>query len=530
MALRSSIDKHDEHVIDHTPSHVEKSPQAIEIGTFRVFGLDPEDADFYTNYPEEKRKKVFHKVDIRLVPMLALLYLICHIDRANIGNAKIEGMVEDLGMSGVQYNTVLSIFFIPYVLLEVPSNILLKKFKRPSMYLGILTLSWGIIMTCTGLVQNFAGLMTTRVLLGIFEAGFFPGAIYLCSYWYMPKDLSTRISYFYCASALSGAFSGLLAAGIAKMDGVAGLEGWRWIFILEGLATVALGVACFFFLIDTPALSTRWLDPEEIRYLELSMFIKQGGGYREESNVRWKDIKMVLTNWRIYVQAYFLMCQSALSYGIKFTLPTITKAMGFSNTVAQLTSAPPYVAAAISAICFAKVSDRFFWRMPFVATPMTIVAVAYSVILSLNGALEEKKAVAYFAVVLAVVGIYPIQAAAASWNANNIAPASRRAVGIALMNCVGNVGGIVGSFMYLESEKPKYHTGFGLSLAFGGTGLIVSLLLEWSYKMANSHKAKIAEEAKAKYTEEQLFDMGDRSPLFKHVLPLRGASQMRRMR
>lgn len=131
----------------------------------------------------------------------------------------------------------------------------------------------------------------------------------------MPKDLSARISYFYCASALSGAFSGLLAAGIAEMDGVGGYQGWRWIFILEGLATVVLGVACFFLLIDTPALSKRWLEPDEIRYLELSMFIKQGGGFKEETSVKWKDLKMVLTNWRIYVQAYFLLCQSALSYG-----------------------------------------------------------------------------------------------------------------------------------------------------------------------------------------------------------------------
>lgn len=192
--------------------------------------------------------------------------------------------------------------------------------------------------------------------------------------------------------------------------------------------------------------------------------------------------------------------------------------MGFSNTNAQLTSAPPYVAAAISAICFAKVSDRFFWRMPFVAIPMIIVTIAYSVIISLKGELESKKGVAYFAVVLAVVGIYPIQAAAASWNANNIAPSSRRAIGIALMNCVGNVGGIVGSFMYLESEKPKYYTGFGLSLAFGASGLMVALLLEMSYKHANARKAKIADEAKRKYTEEELFEMGDRSPLFKHVL------------
>ncbi|RYP22034.1 hypothetical protein DL765_001940 [Monosporascus sp. GIB2] len=468
MAPGRSVGKDDVDSIDQKCTHLESASQPIEIGTFRVLGLDPEDAEFYSNFPEGRRKKVFRKVDVRLIPMLAALYLICHIDRANIGNAKIEGMVEDLGMTGVQYNTVLSI--------------------------------------CEYFPESFA------------LAGFFPGAIYLCSYWYMPKDLSTRISYFYCASALSGAFSGLLAAAIAQMDGVGGLEGWRWIFIIEGLATVALGIACFFLLIDTPALSMRWLEPEEIRYLELSMFIKQGGKFREESGVRWRDLKMVLMNWRVYVQSYFLLCQSALSYGTKFTLPTITKAMGFSTTDAQLTSAPPYVAGAVSAIVFARLSDRFFWRMPFVAISLMIVTIAYAILLSLQGALEAKRGLAYFSVVFAVVGIYPIQAAAASWNANNIAPASRRAVGIALMNCVGNVGGIVGSFMYLESEKPKYYTGFGLSLAFGGTGIIVALLLEWSYRVANARKAKISEEARAKYTEEELFDMGDKSPLFKHVL------------
>lgn len=192
--------------------------------------------------------------------------------------------------------------------------------------------------------------------------------------------------------------------------------------------------------------------------------------------------------------------------------------MGFSSTEAQLTSAPPYVMGAISAIFFASLSDRFYWRMPFVAVPMIIVTIGYSIIISLHGALEERKGVAYFAVMVAVAGIFPIQAGAASWNANNIAPASRRAIGIALMNCTGNVGGIIGSFMYLEREKPKYYTGFGLSLALGGTGLIVSFILEWSYILANKRKEKLVDEARAKYTEEELFDMGDRSPLFKHVL------------
>ena len=132
----------------------------------------------------------------------------------------------------------------------------------------------------------------------------------------MPKDLATRISYFYCASALSGAFSGLLAAAIAKMDGVGGYEGWRWIFLLEGIVTVFLGVSCFFLLIDSPALSTRWLEPDEIRFLELQKFIKDGGIYEErEGNSRWKDLKMVVCNWRLYMQAYILLCSSACSYG-----------------------------------------------------------------------------------------------------------------------------------------------------------------------------------------------------------------------
>lgn len=168
--------------------------------------------------------------------------------------------------------------------------------------------AWYLRVSCRDTLFQVPVLMYNR-------AGFFPAAIYLCSYWYMPKNLATRISYFYCASALSGAFSGLLAAGIAQMDGVGGYEGWRWIFILEGCATVLLGIACFLLLIDTPALSTRWLNPEEIRYLELSMFIKQGGKFREESGIKMKDLKMVLSNWKVYIQAYFLFCQSALSYG-----------------------------------------------------------------------------------------------------------------------------------------------------------------------------------------------------------------------
>lgn len=186
----------------------DKQSASRVIANIHVLGLTDDDADFYESYPPERRSKLVRKVvsdvdtlrdvllkhidqllilkfsqDWRLVPMLACLYLISQLDRANIGNAKIEGLDKDLGLSGVQYNICNSIFFVPYVLLEVPSNVLLKKFSRPSVYLGILVTSWGIVMTCHGFVKNFPGLLILRLILGSLEAGFYPGAVYLCTFW-----------------------------------------------------------------------------------------------------------------------------------------------------------------------------------------------------------------------------------------------------------------------------------------------------------------------------------------------------------
>ncbi|KAJ5630468.1 uncharacterized protein N7484_010568 [Penicillium longicatenatum] len=503
----------------HT-DHVEDTSNVTTVDGIRVLGLSPDDATFLDNFSQDQRKAVLRKVDYRLVPMLSVLYLVSHLDRANIGNAKIAGLTSDLGLSGIQYNIALSLFFIPYVLLEVPSNMLLKRCARPSFYLGTLIICWGIIMTLTGVVQNFGGLVAVRILLGIFEAGFFPGAVYLCSFWYMPRDLATRISIFYCASALSGAFSGLLAAGIAKMDGVGGYEGWRWIFLLEGLATVILGVMCFFLLIDSPRLSSRWLNPEEIRFLELQHFIKDGGQFKEErSRTSWNDIRAVLSNWRMYLLAYILLCQSACSYGTKFTLPTITKGMGFSGTAAQLMTVPPYVAGAISAVFFSTLSDRFYWRMPFVVAPLLLIIIGYSIIIGLGGHLKENLGPGFFAIILTCMGIYPTHPSTTSWTMNNLAPSNRRAIGSAFNICVGNIGGIIGSYMYLDREAPTYPTGFGLSLAFGGTALLAALALEASFWWGNKRKNALSEvEIREKYSDEQLLQMGDKSPLFRYTL------------
>lgn len=174
--------------------------------------------------PVAEEKKLLWKTDLHVVPPLVILFLLAFLDRVNIGNAKIQGMTQELNMQGQDYNIALFIFFVPYILLEVPSNIVIKK-VAPSTWLCSIMFLWGVCTIGQGLVRNFAGLVAMRFLLGIFEAGLVPGAVYLISMWYKRFELQWRLSVFFSASIIAGAFGGLFAYALAKMDGLGGYSG-----------------------------------------------------------------------------------------------------------------------------------------------------------------------------------------------------------------------------------------------------------------------------------------------------------------
>ena len=190
----------------------------------------PSNMDEIDHHAEDK---LVRRMDKFIVPTVMLAYLLCFLDRTNIGNARLFGLEEDLGLQGSQYQIAVAVLFVPYVLVEVPSNLVLKKF-RPSRWLSFITVSWGIVSTCTGFVQNFAGLVATRVLLGLLEGGLLPGLTVYLTLFYTKKEIALRIGFLFVSSALAGASGGLLAYCISFMDGVAGYSGWRWVFILEG--------------------------------------------------------------------------------------------------------------------------------------------------------------------------------------------------------------------------------------------------------------------------------------------------------
>jgi MFS family permease len=306
------------------------------------------------------------------------------------------------------------------------------------------------------------------------------------------------------------------------MDGIGGRPGWAWIFLLEGVVTVLIGVACFFIMPDTPALSGKWLTAEEMRYFAIQQMIKDGGRYTSEKadKFKWSYLIDLVTDYKVYLQAWILFTASVCAYGLKFTMPSITKSMGYSSAQAQLLTIPPYVAGAISAVTLSKLADRFNWRMPFILGPMTAVLVGFCILLPLASNIENRVAACYIGVMLICIGQYPTNPAGSAWISSNLAGDSKRAMGIALNICLGNSGGILGSYMFLDSEKKKgYPTGFAIGLVFAAITLVSTVVLELSYKRINKKRdAMDEEEVKAMYTEEQLARMGDKSPFFRYKL------------
>lgn len=195
---------------------------------------------------------VLRKVDLHVLPVVSVLYLLAYLDRGNIGNAKIENLPQSLDLSTTQYNLCLTIFFITYATFEVPSNMILKKIGKQSIFLPTIMLFWGIIMVCMGVVKDFKGLFVTRLLLGVFESGLYPGIAFGLTMYYCKAEMQFRQAILHGSASAAGAFSGILAFAIAKMNGIGNYEGWRWIFILEGLMTVVVAIAAYFLLYDYP--------------------------------------------------------------------------------------------------------------------------------------------------------------------------------------------------------------------------------------------------------------------------------------
>ncbi|KAK0937948.1 hypothetical protein LTR29_010513 [Friedmanniomyces endolithicus] len=303
--------------------------------------LDKGFTDVISQVSPEEERRILKKVDFRLVPVLSLLYLVAFIDRSNIGNAKIAGLSTDLKLSGLQYNTAVTMFFVSYGFFEVPSNIVLK-IMRPSRWIAILMFCWGVVMTLMSIVKSREGLYAARFCLGIAESGFFPAATYLLTIWYRRYEVQKRMAVFYTAASLSGAFSGLLAYGIENMAGIDGLGGWRWIFMLEGLVPVALSLIIWKLLPDSPETAS-FLTKHEKEFIINRLALETGSGHGRVTNADKINMKLIFAafkEWRIYGAWVMFWGNTIGTYGFTATVPSVIEELGYSAADAQLLTIP----------------------------------------------------------------------------------------------------------------------------------------------------------------------------------------------
>lgn len=411
--------------------------------------------------PEERAaidKKLLRKLDWQLIPWLSFLYLISFLDRTNIGNAKIDGLQTDLHMTSGQYNATLSIFFVSYSLFEPLTNVLLKRL-RPSIFIPAIMFLWGIVMITMGLTHNFSGLATARWFLGMAEAGLFPGVNYYLSCWYKRSELGIRAAIFFSAAALAGSFGGLLAAAIALMKGVGGKPGWAWIFILEGLFTVLVGIVSYWMVHDFPDDAKFLSEQDRARVIRRLKQDQQSSAEHETFKMAyfWNSVK----DWKTWAFAVCYMgCDGAL-YAFSLFLPTIISELGFASTTANLLSVPPYAAAAVLTVFIGWVADRTQQRGWCNICVSLLGITGFSMLLG-----STNPHVKYAGTFLGALGIYPCVANTVSWTANNVEGVYKRGVTIGFVIGWGNLNGVVSSNIYRARDKPNYRTGHAVVLAY----------------------------------------------------------------
>ncbi|OJJ54888.1 hypothetical protein ASPSYDRAFT_81150 [Aspergillus sydowii CBS 593.65] len=454
------------------------------------FGYEEREFALLLRFGEDRTKKLIHKIDWRLMPALSVLYLVSYMDRTNIGNARLLGLERDLNLSPSQFNMALTIFFIPYSLFEVPSNIMLK-LLRPSVWISLIMVLWGLTTMCTGWVENYSGLLVARFFLGVAEAGLFPGANYITTTWYKRDELQFRMSIFYCAASLAGSFSGLLAYGIGFMDGIMGYSGWKWVFILEGILTVVVAAISYFVLCDTPS-DVSWLTEEERRFviLRLQFDGHTGSEGNMEGSFKLAYLRQAFTDSKVYIEAQ-----------------------------AQLLTVPIYVWACILCLVNGYSADHFLLRSPHLLWAFTSILVGTAIALCVSPI--DKPGVQLFAMFLMAGGLFANTPTFCAWLANNLQGEWKRACGMALQFTIGNLfGGLVGSNIFLAREKPYYGTAYKFEISMWCAG-IVTVLLQ-AYLLDRANKKKAAAIARAEEEGRDLYDKykdaGDKSPYFKYTM------------
>jgi len=412
-------------------------------------------------------RRVVAKVSWRLLPYLFLLYVIAYLDRINVAVAHLQ-ITRDIPIGDFAWGLGVGLFFAGYFLFEVPSNLILARVGA-RVWIARIMIVWGLISASMVFVRGEWSFFVLRFLLGLAEAGFFPGILFYLTRWFRQKDRARAVAWFMTAGTLTGFFGNPLSGSLLEMDGMAGLKGWQWLFLLEGLPAVVLGVSVLFLLTERPE-TAAWLSDEERGWLTREIRNEQGAG---EKGAGWTLVQ-TLTHPRVLMLAAIYFLIACGGYGFELWLPEIVKSLsGAGNFRVTLLSAIPYLVATIAMVAVAHHSDRTGERRLHVAISAFVAAAGFGAAACLGNPV-----LALAALSVAWAGAKSLQAP--FWA---LPPAflagTRAAAGMALINSVGNLGGLAGPWFMgaLRKATQGYSAGLAVSamllLAAGAAALAI---------------------------------------------------------
>ncbi|KAG6996011.1 putative transporter [Fusarium oxysporum f. sp. conglutinans] len=399
-------------------------------------------------FDAEAEKKLRRKLDWYIMPSVTILYLMCFVDRANIGNARLAGLEEDLGLAGYDYNLLLTVFYISYIVFELPLNMVCK-WIGPGWFIPATSVAFGVASLGTAFVHTMGQACAVRFILGIFEAGMLPGIAYYLSRWYRRSELAFRLAIYVAMGSFGGAFGGLLASGILKLDSFGSLTRWRMIFAIEGICTIGLALIAFFTMTDRPS-TARWLSEEEKDLAIARIKSERVGATEVLEKFSWKLARRGISSPVTIGTSTIFLFTNITVQGLAFFAPTIVRTIYPNHSVVQqqLRTVPPYIVGTFSYVRYAGT--------------FLICAGTFA-----NGALSNAQVSA------------------------NLVSDTARASGIGLNVMLGNIGGLISTWCFLPFDGPNYPIGNGLNLGACSSIFLLTIVLQVYMTWDNRRRAAI---------------------------------------
>ncbi|RFU35286.1 hypothetical protein B7463_g1035, partial [Scytalidium lignicola] len=398
-------------------------------------------------------------------------------------NASVESREEQERTAEYTYGPpfliALMVFLVAYGVFEVPSNYFLKKVS-PSKWIAFLMFSWGAITIGLGGAKSYASVTAVRFLLGVFEAGLFPGLVYYLTFWYRTDERSIRVAFILASATLAGAFGGAVAYGVGHMNGTSGLSAWRWLFILEGIPSILISIPVYFFLPDYPE-TVNWLNEDEKTLAVRRLAVE--GSHGHGKSLTWQSAKETLCEWRLYAHYAIYFGISTPFSSLSLFTPSITAGLGYKNLEAQLMTVPPYAVAYVVTILVSWSADHFNARALHSAIFATIGAAGFMASALLPADAYSQR---YGCLIVASSGSFSCIPPLLGWLSSNLHSTAAVGLAIAMNVSIGAPGQIAGVWIYKADEAKKgYPTGHWVNcglLFFVAVGCVV---LRIYYAMMN---------------------------------------------